>query len=163
MRRRARSRAEAGPRVEMDLTPTIDVTFLLLVFFVCQVRFRQLDGTLDTYLPRDAGAARSAEPPLLDDVRVRLSREDGRGAAAATLVSVNGRTLARIEPSSSPALPRLDRVESALRGFREKRESAAADLDPDPGVPAGHVVAVLDAAIAAGLGTVRFTLPRAPR
>jgi biopolymer transport protein ExbD len=143
----------------MNLTPTIDVTFLLLIFFVCQLRFRQLDGTLDTFLPRDTGAARSRVDELLESVRIRLTRESAGDPAGSTLVAVNGRVLERLDPGLPSAAPELPRLEGALRTFREKWPELVADLDPDAGIPAGHVVAVLDAAIAAGLPAIRFTLP----
>lgn len=37
-----------------DLTPMIDVTFLILVFFLCTIKFKTLEGKLDSYLPKDA-------------------------------------------------------------------------------------------------------------
>ena len=40
---------------EMEMTPMIDVVFLLLIFFMCTLRFKTLEGKLAAYLPRDAG------------------------------------------------------------------------------------------------------------
>lgn len=39
-----------------DLTPMIDVTFLLLVFFIVTLKFTVLEGVFDTALPHDRGA-----------------------------------------------------------------------------------------------------------
>ncbi len=149
----SRARSTSAPPLVPNMTPIIDVTFLLLVFFLCQIRFRQLDGTLDTFLPREIGAATTPAEPSLDGPRVRLTR-DGDG----TIVAVNGRVLEWIAGSHAAEAPRLPRVESALRGLREKWPELPADLEPDPGVPVGHVVAVLDAAIAARVASVRFTI-----
>lgn len=152
MRRRATTKEGSG--LELNLTPMIDVMFLLLIFFVCQLRFRLLDGRLDAYLPRDAGSIRTEESPL-EGLRIRLTRGAGE-----TTVAVNGRPLeAILSTGSSAAIPLL-RVERALREFRERWPDLPADLDPDAAVPTGHVVAVLDAAIAAGLPSIRFTSPR---
>ena len=55
--RRARSPA-AGPNMgefEMEMTPMIDVTFLVLIFFMCTLKFKTLEGQLAAYLPKDAG------------------------------------------------------------------------------------------------------------
>ncbi len=43
----------------------IDVTFLLLIFFMCTLNFRTLEGHLSAYLPKDAGVndGLPAEPP----------------------------------------------------------------------------------------------------
>ncbi|MDF1837417.1 MAG: biopolymer transporter ExbD, partial [Planctomycetota bacterium] len=39
----------------MDMTPMIDVTFLLLIFFMCTLKFKVLEGKLTAYLPKDVG------------------------------------------------------------------------------------------------------------
>jgi biopolymer transport protein ExbD len=39
----------------LEMTPMIDVTFLLLIFFLCTIRFRSLEGKLAAYLPKGDG------------------------------------------------------------------------------------------------------------
>ena len=61
----ARKRArfpEDEARIEM--TPMIDVTFLLLVFFLCTLRFKSFEGKLTAYLPKDVGLARVPAQPI---------------------------------------------------------------------------------------------------
>jgi biopolymer transport protein ExbD len=41
--------------VKPDMTPMIDVTFLLLVFFIVTLKFKILEGRLDAALPKDRG------------------------------------------------------------------------------------------------------------
>ena len=41
-------------RLEVDLTPMIDVVFNLLIFFLC-LPFRSAEGELDAFLPQDVG------------------------------------------------------------------------------------------------------------
>jgi biopolymer transport protein ExbD len=38
---------------KLEMTPMIDVTFLLLIFFLATLRFKTLDGRLAAYLPND--------------------------------------------------------------------------------------------------------------
>ncbi|MGB0953930.1 MAG: biopolymer transporter ExbD [Planctomycetota bacterium] len=38
-----------------DMTPMIDVTFLLLIFFIVTLKFKVLEGRLDAALPKDRG------------------------------------------------------------------------------------------------------------
>ena len=42
----------------------IDVTFLLLIFFMCTLKFKTLDGTLGAYLPKDVGVSVTPSEPL---------------------------------------------------------------------------------------------------
>ncbi|HEX9792452.1 MAG TPA: biopolymer transporter ExbD [Planctomycetota bacterium] len=43
--------------VKPDMTPMIDVTFLLLIFFIVTLKFKTLEGRLDAALPKDMGSA----------------------------------------------------------------------------------------------------------
>ena len=58
MNLRRRSASEDRP---IGLTAMIDVTFLLLIFFLCTLRFRSFEGKLEAFLPRDGGSQRSAQ------------------------------------------------------------------------------------------------------
>lgn len=40
---------------ELEMTPMIDVTFLLLIFFICTIKFKTLEGKLSAFLPKDVG------------------------------------------------------------------------------------------------------------
>jgi len=40
---------------ELEMTPMIDVTFLLLIFFMCTMKFKQIEGMVDANLPTDEG------------------------------------------------------------------------------------------------------------
>ncbi len=41
--------------VDPNMTPMIDVTFLLLIFFIVTLKFKTLEGRLDAALPKDMG------------------------------------------------------------------------------------------------------------
>ncbi len=45
----------AEEECELTMTPMIDVTFLLLIFFMCTIRFKTLEGKLSAHLPKDVG------------------------------------------------------------------------------------------------------------
>ena len=55
----------------MDMTPMIDVTFLLLIFFMCTLKFKTLEGKLAAYLPKDVGVNPEAIE-LRDPVEVTI-------------------------------------------------------------------------------------------
>ena len=63
----------ANEKHEMEMTPMIDVTFLLLIFFMCTLKFKTLEGKLAAYLPKDVGVNQSdAEPIEKVEVLVRV-------------------------------------------------------------------------------------------
>ena len=77
-RRRGRSRhlRPEPPRTEM--TPMVDVSFLLLVFFMLTLQFKTLEGLLSAQLPRDAGLITCAEVTERIDLSIRVLREGTR-------------------------------------------------------------------------------------
>mgnify|MGYP003961100613 CR=1 FL=1 len=50
--------------VKPDMTPMIDVTFLLLIFFIVTLKFKTLEGRLDSNLPKDMGTSTVDTPPV---------------------------------------------------------------------------------------------------
>ena len=72
---------------ELEMTPMIDVTFLLLIFFICTIKFKTLEGKLSAFLPKDVGVNTSdAEPKekteILIKVLVEGTRLDPKDSAA---------------------------------------------------------------------------------
>jgi biopolymer transport protein ExbD len=49
---------------ELQMTPMIDVTFLLLIFFMCTIKFKTLEGKLSAYLPKDVGVNTTEATPI---------------------------------------------------------------------------------------------------
>jgi biopolymer transport protein ExbD len=41
--------------ITMDMTPMIDCTFLLLIFFMCTLNFKSMEGLLISNLPKEEG------------------------------------------------------------------------------------------------------------
>lgn len=54
-----------------DLTPMIDVTFMLLIFFLVATTFRQVERRLAAELPTDEGPFRGSGPPP-HEIKVRM-------------------------------------------------------------------------------------------
>ena len=50
--------------INMEMTPMIDVTFLLLIFFLLTLKFKVLEGKLSAYLPKDVGVNTSQAEPI---------------------------------------------------------------------------------------------------
>jgi biopolymer transport protein ExbD len=62
--------AASKEEASMDMTPMIDVTFLLIIFFLC-IEFKSLEAKLAAYLPKDVGVnTTQAEPVEKLDLRI---------------------------------------------------------------------------------------------
>lgn len=65
---------QATEETKIEMTPMIDVTFLLLIFFMCSIKFKVLEGKLQTYLPKDVGVNATPIDKVLEKVDVRIDR-----------------------------------------------------------------------------------------
>ncbi len=58
---------------QLEMTPMIDVTFLLLIFFILTLKFKILEGKLAAYLPKDVGVNESdAEPKEKIEITIEV-------------------------------------------------------------------------------------------
>ena len=67
-----------GENLKIDMTAMIDVTFQLLIFFMCTLQFKTTEGMLDCYLPKELGVF--ASPPKKspeEPVYIKLIKEEG--------------------------------------------------------------------------------------
>lgn len=158
LRRKDSESDEAGAKT--DIAPMIDVTFLLLIFFMCSLRFKTLDGKLNSYLPKDAGLTQLPSVPEVSSLRIRVELRGGE-----TLVKVGGATLERLGAYRATVqdgpliLPGLQR---RLEEVHEALPDLSFMIDPDERVRTGYVVAVLDACLRVGVTDVKFTVPPPP-
>ncbi|MAG31570.1 MAG: hypothetical protein CL908_11850 [Deltaproteobacteria bacterium] len=58
--------------VRLELTPMIDVTFLILIFFMCTLKFKTLEGKLVSYLPTDKGLSAAKAEIEFEDAEIIL-------------------------------------------------------------------------------------------
>lgn len=87
--------AQPDEEAKSDMTPMIDVVFLLIVFFIC-IDFKVLESKLDAWLPTDRGSSSQAAPPK-EQLVVRVHVEEpgtevyGAGKNAGSLDPGTGR------------------------------------------------------------------------
>jgi biopolymer transport protein ExbD len=48
-----------GGDMEVNLTPMIDITFQLIIFFMCSMKFKALERKVAAFLPKDRGLAKT--------------------------------------------------------------------------------------------------------
>jgi biopolymer transport protein ExbD len=60
--------------VSINVTALVDIIFCLCLFFMCSLKFKELEGKLDSWLPKDKGAASAAQMnQTVDEIRILLS------------------------------------------------------------------------------------------
>jgi biopolymer transport protein ExbD len=140
--RRSRRRFQLhGAGIALDLTPMIDIVFLLLVFFAITAVFLEVERRFDAALPTDRGIADAAAIPLAE-IALFLEWLEGPGGDRCVLRTADydagdgsGRPLhefatvapgapAEVGPGTAPDL-RQRRVEYPHPDFAEAREYLA--------------------------------------
>ena len=158
--RRAKDRAT--PQARLQMTPMIDVTFLLLIFFMCTLRFRTLEGRLEATLPRDAGSRVTPEEPrepVLVELRVVGGAPSTPTSPGAALRDPRRELEYSVGPWRTRDLDALgERLVAVRRSLRERTGlEPRALLDPREGTVAQDVVSVLERVLEAGYRDVAFT------
>jgi len=131
--------------VELQLTPLIDCVFLLLVYFLWSSSFARAERTLSSELSAAGGtapAAASVPPPEadFDDLVIRVLWT-GSGPAW------------QVNDAPVPSLAELRGTLVAIAGIKR---DAPVIVHPDPAVPLGDVIDVLDLSRVAGFEKVQF-------
>ena len=135
---------DAETEMEMNMTPMIDVTFQLLIFFIVTMKFRLLEKKLHSYLPTDFGT--NSSPEIIDEIFITvklkqpLQSEDARPIRQRTtryFVETE-----QIEGSSTSDI--LKQIRAKISKFRSDQKDAKGKIEAALGVPHRKVVDVLD-------------------
>ncbi len=126
---------KATAPVELNLTPLIDVVFLLLIFFMVSTTF-QKESQIKLQLP-EASASQAPEEQRIE-VLINAQSE----------LHVNGQKLINSE---------LETVRSALQKVLDGRRDVPLVIRADRGTPYQAVVTAMDAG--SQLGLLRISLP----
>lgn len=128
--------------VSINLTPLIDIVFLLLIFFMVSTTF-QRETELEIALP-EASAETSSEP-----------------AVSALILEINTTGAYRLSSqqsgkSSDFASVNIEQLSEMLKGLSAKNDTATLVIKADAKTPHQAVVQALDAARKANLTRVKF-------
>src|SRR5437763_748397 len=68
--------AKARP-ITVNCVALIDIIFCLCIFFMCSFHFKQLEGKIDSWLPKDKGVhGNPVTNPVLEEMRVIMKWND---------------------------------------------------------------------------------------
>ena len=136
--------------VNMNVVPMIDILFCLCVFFMCSFKFKELEGRLGAWLPKDLGnGPMLTDPP--PEIRVALTWD-----------SEQERTVRRFGQRTVDSDDELSALLSSMHAdyVLMGRDNVPVTVDGDERVPWNQVVSVLD--MAKRLGIERVELARGP-
>jgi len=137
--------------VEINVTAMVDVIFCLCIFFMCSFHFKQLEGKVDAWLPKDKGNQQGLPPPvILEEIRVFMRWDAER--------NVTVRKVTRTDVSSDQEL--VDAL-NARKGDYERANKSIFPviIDATPDVPWQEVVHVLDLCKANKYSMIEFAEP----
>ncbi|HIA38911.1 MAG TPA: hypothetical protein EYN86_05330 [Planctomycetes bacterium] len=158
--------------IKTDMTPMIDVVFLLLIFFIVTLKFKILEGRLDAALPKDRGTStmeaeeiekidiliKVAEPGILvddSDLKGLLLYEGRQIKVQIGAQSFRYNPFDIAEPEDP--LPELTSfLQTLLRSQEYSVEDTPVSLDARKGVVYGDIVVLLDVVIRERFQKVSF-------
>jgi biopolymer transport protein ExbD len=167
----ARKKRKPEGDVKMDMTPMIDVTFLIIIFFLC-LEFKTLEGKLSANLPKDVGVNTSKAPPMEKlDIRIVCPKGGwGKKKLTNTVYANNQRRFELlghkvywyIGPKKITTIPGLEKElrKQAKKKIKDpktqKMKTKAITIKAGPGVTYGDVTAVVDIALDAKFQEITF-------
>lgn len=133
-------RPQRRASADINLTPLIDVVFLLLIFFMVSTTFKD-DARLRIQLPQAQGEPAPASEPAA--IRILIDRSGDLFVENQALTDREAVTLER-----------------ALRGLLGDRQNPTVLIQADAQTPHQAVMTALDAAARAGLTRIAFGASR---
>ena len=170
---RRRKHSPEGIELGIDMTPMIDVTFQLIIFFMCNIKFRMLEGKLQTYLPKDVGVNPTQHESVLEKIDVRIVRTVAKNDLRLddlknfkSWADAGGTTMDQIQILlQGTPVKDLDTLRAQLDQIRLRmpppadprdEDTLKMNLEPMPGVLYEDVVQVVDVALAAKFTSLTF-------
>jgi len=136
--------------VAINITAMVDVIFCLCLFFMCSLKFKQLEGKIETWLPKDRGVLTTPPPKIvLEEIRVFMRWVDGQ-----TITKVGNR---------APVKSDTELMQIILQMSNDFKKLGKADfpvlIDALPEVPWRDVIHVLDLCKVEKLERIEFAAP----
>jgi len=154
MKRARTGRIES--KATLNLTPTIDVVFLLLIFFVATMKLPVPEANIRAYLPRkemvDATGQTTVEQKDAENVnKITIALRRGAGG---TEMRLNGALIAG-------GFSRLDRKLRSLQAVARQAKDVRTVVTLDAGaeVPYRYVVTTLDVCAKNQFSDISFAMP----
>jgi len=143
-------------KIELQMTPMIDIVFNLVIFFILMPSFEAKEGYLPTNLPSDTGVQKR-DRKNLNKLRIDLFHvEPYDSNKDRARIVLNGEKIA----DYAELRRRLKETRRSLQGQGKDIAKVPVVISPDQVVWQKHVVAAFDSAIDAGFKSIQFTVPK---
>lgn len=141
--------ASEDDAVSLNVTPLIDIIFCLCIFFICSFHFKEVQGKLDSWLPKNKGpnAGAPQAPLTMEEIRIFVRRAGG-----VTTLSFGARIVANADELE-------ELVKAAWDESSAKSKDASVIIDSEPTAPWKDVLEVLDRCKKRGIDKVEFAEP----
>ena len=138
--------------VSINVTAMVDIIFCLCLFFMCSFHFKQLEGKIDTWLPKDRGVNQGTpEKVVLEEIRIFMKWDPNRNA---TIRKVGNRG----ETGTDQDLMTI--VLQMTNDYKKAGKSEFPVLiDATPDVPWEDVIHVMDLCKKEKLERIEFAAP----
>jgi biopolymer transport protein ExbD len=143
---------QGDEEVKLSITPLIDVTFLLLIFFMCAMKFKTLERKVAAFLPKDRGLAPTLERPEdKHPIAIELKRS---GPEDNTKVWLYDQQLGIDEDGFNRLYKKVMDIADRFRG--EGKDLPPGDIHAWGDVPHADVVKAIDALMLAEVTEITF-------
>jgi biopolymer transport protein ExbD len=143
--------------VPINVTAMVDIIFCLCIFFMCSFHFRQLEGKMESWLPKDKGVNTTpVKNVMLEEVRIFLKFNKNASSAEAAVSRQVG----------SQKVNNDEELRTTLRAMvgnfaKSGLSEVPVIVDSDPLVPWREVVNVLSLCRLEKLERLEFAAPHA--
>ena len=144
--------------VPINVTAMVDIIFCLCIFFMCSFHFRQLEGKIESWLPRDKGVqATPVKNLMIEEIRIFLRfNPKASDAEGAVRRAVGSQAVATDEDMRR--VLRSVVADMAKAGVSDKEVPVR--IDAEPLVPWKEVVNALNICREEKLEKLEFVGPR---
>jgi len=171
---KSKTRDAIKEEVKLELTPMIDVTFLILIFFMCTLKFKTLEGKLVSYLPTDRGLSAAAAELEFEDAEIimKISKDqwekDPEDRVVVFLRNGSNTPFGKSLGIDIPEDPKqasiteeppgtLSAIKDYLDEVRSKSPESKAKINAYARTPHFYVVTVLNMMIEAGFTDISYS------
>ncbi|MEK7448000.1 MAG: biopolymer transporter ExbD [Planctomycetota bacterium] len=137
--------------VDINIVPMVDVIFCLCLFFMCSFHFKQLEGKIESWLPKDKGVfGDPVSNPILEEIRIRMM---WNANSSKTNIQVNSRSVSTDNELTAVLLANINDYK------RSGKTDVPAIIDAEAPVPWQSVVSVMDICKNINIEKIEFASP----
>ena len=137
--------------VGINITAMVDIIFCLCLFFMCSLHFKQIEGKVDAWMPKDRGWRNEPIPPQMEEIRVFMKWDPSTGRV---IRRINNRT---------PAADDADLMAIVKANLKDNEKLGRFDvpvvIDATADVPWQEVVHVMDLCKTDKITKIHFAAP----